>query len=815
LVGLVRPEKGILQVRNRIYHHVFDEKWISETMPRDGLRWLAIASPVIALLVLAFFLVPVYLGIATPWNRSPASIQEKTLRESFLSTTSADVQISSMAQLIKLGSAGMARDLFFGLSLAQQVALFENANVDAVGREAITSVVDLVFSDESVSADVRLAILAKLFESTGYEADAKRLFSEELSSADRIALFRTATVPLVGPQIVAVFEAVCHSASADVRLAILARLLEGDAYRAQARQLFFKELSPEEQIVLFQTADPQAVGPELVAAVRGIYPQLNNTQNNNKLLAAMAQSLREMSNPEAASLSSSIDQWLMGREAYDEARNETALAALNEVIKFDSENTEAYFDRALIYVQSEDYEEALADLETALKLDDEKRLVSRTKLTIDSDLKFAQAWMELMDQYPTLKAALPRSSVTTTNVIVQASGEGESTVELSINDDAGNRICGDMIVLTQGQSYEASAASSCQARGRFVGSGVVSSDQPVSAVNLDLVTLQSGELEFVTRAHMDAAMSLPSAKSFLPLVATAPNFLRSAALIRNFGSNSTKAEVYFLDRSGRVFARKTVELSAGGLKYIGISDTQDTIAAPEGWSGTVEVVSEMGSVVASGYGCQEFYCTEYIGFSSGSRHWFVPGLARDVLTTGETKAFSVLSIMNTSETDQAEVTITFRNTGKQERRIIPSLGSVEISTQKMAGLPSESTAEIRSEGAEIVVTAQYLNPPDNQGEAYNALAAEEGGKELFLPDVSWAEERNGDTIIYLQSLTGTETVPTLFLYDRVSVEATGTSTPTVELAPALPFYGGKLPVQPFEQEMSPLGVYQTLKIDVG
>ncbi|MBE9508293.1 MAG: AAA-like domain-containing protein, partial [Chloroflexi bacterium] len=83
--------------------------------------------------------------------------------------------------------------------------------------------------------------------------------------------------------------------SAEVRITSLAGLFDLPGYEDQADQLFYQELSPEEQLALFDLADPQAVGAQLITVVQGLYTdlELENDEQGNRLLFAMAQALRE------------------------------------------------------------------------------------------------------------------------------------------------------------------------------------------------------------------------------------------------------------------------------------------------------------------------------------------------------------------------------------------------------------------------------------------------------------------------------------------------------------------------------------------
>jgi hypothetical protein len=75
-----------------------------------------------------------------------------------------------------------------------------------------------------------------------------------------------------------------------------------EEYAQQAEQLFYKDLSSEERLALFKSANPPAVGPQLITVVRRLYANLDNNEGDNTLLAAMAQPLKQVEDVRAGSL---------------------------------------------------------------------------------------------------------------------------------------------------------------------------------------------------------------------------------------------------------------------------------------------------------------------------------------------------------------------------------------------------------------------------------------------------------------------------------------------------------------------------------
>ncbi|MCB0164078.1 MAG: AAA-like domain-containing protein [Anaerolineae bacterium] len=168
-----------------------------------------------------------------------------------------------------------------------------------------------------------------------------------------------------------------HTASGpEQEIASLAGLFNLSGHESKAHELFFQELSPEEQLSLFDLSSPETVGEELVAVVRHIYQDdrlVNNSQNNG-LLRAMTQPLNRLEYDPAlrsVELELEINQWLRGREIYlNQGELSQAIQAYDTAIRINTDNPGLYFDRALAYAGQEKADQALADFATALSIDD-------------------------------------------------------------------------------------------------------------------------------------------------------------------------------------------------------------------------------------------------------------------------------------------------------------------------------------------------------------------------------------------------------------------------------------------------------------
>jgi len=145
LTGLVKATSdGRLAVRNHIYAQVFDGRWIKENMPVSAAQRLAIAATAVAVLALL-----VVAGLLYRQQTLPDQVRADVYTNGFLQATNAEVRLTNLAGLFELaGYQDQARELFFGLGVDEQTAMFEGlANPQQVGREAL-SVVKGVYQDQ-------------------------------------------------------------------------------------------------------------------------------------------------------------------------------------------------------------------------------------------------------------------------------------------------------------------------------------------------------------------------------------------------------------------------------------------------------------------------------------------------------------------------------------------------------------------------------------------------------------------------------------------------------------------------------------------
>jgi tetratricopeptide (TPR) repeat protein len=148
------------------------------------------------------------------------------------------------------------------------------------------------------------------------------------------------------------------------------------------------------------------MGEQLVTVVKGVYtdPNLENNRQNNLLLAAMGGSLSSLEYSPSVGvggLELEIKQWLKGREYHNsQGQYQQAIEAYDLAITINNRNPGTYFDRGLAYAALGEPTQALADLATALSLDESWR--GRVQQALGRDSQLYGALWEDQKQYEML-----------------------------------------------------------------------------------------------------------------------------------------------------------------------------------------------------------------------------------------------------------------------------------------------------------------------------------------------------------------------------------------------------------------------------
>lgn len=207
-----------------------------------------------------------------------------------------------------------------------------------------------------------------------------------------------------------------NTTSADVRVTSLAKLFELPGFEDEAFQLFFEELSREEQLAIFALDNPATVASQLITTIRRLYTRvpvyidLESHPLEESLLYAMGQVLRKLDDPVGNGLATEIEQWLAGRAQFGQKAYEPAINLYNVAIGLNDQHPGTYFDRGLVYAAQEQMDMALADFETVINLDREwEPLVKRV---IEGNSKLYSAFWAGRQTYSGLAAVLVTATVT-------------------------------------------------------------------------------------------------------------------------------------------------------------------------------------------------------------------------------------------------------------------------------------------------------------------------------------------------------------------------------------------------------------------
>ena len=202
------------------------------------------------------------------------------------------------------------------------------------------------------------------------------------------------------------------TSSSDVRINSLAGLFELPGYEDRAKYLFYQELTTEGRLNLFKAAAPQAVGVQLITVIKNLYSNLHNNEHDNFLLKVMGESIQSLDDPGAVNLAVEIEQWLQGREFYNSREFEQAAGVYSAVISLNDQNPGTYFDRGLAYAASDKPAHALADFETVLGLDEQRR--EQIEDVVLSSVLLYDTVIAEENVYPAVVALVPSPTSTPT-----------------------------------------------------------------------------------------------------------------------------------------------------------------------------------------------------------------------------------------------------------------------------------------------------------------------------------------------------------------------------------------------------------------
>ncbi len=141
-------------------------------------------------------------------------------------------------------------------------------------------------------------------------------------------------------------------------------------YDYRARDLFYSLSSGEEQVALFKAS--YLDDTTRVTLVKGLYTTLADTDDSNNtwpLLQAMVDALNKIDETdETNKLKAELNSWFEGRNLAQDNQYDEALAAYTKAISLNPDNPATLYERAKLFIELQQYKEALTDLDQVIVL---------------------------------------------------------------------------------------------------------------------------------------------------------------------------------------------------------------------------------------------------------------------------------------------------------------------------------------------------------------------------------------------------------------------------------------------------------------
>ncbi|MGB0384379.1 MAG: AAA-like domain-containing protein [Ardenticatenaceae bacterium] len=144
-------------------------------------------------------------------------------------------------------------------------------------------------------------------------------------------------------------------------------------YDHKATQLFYSNLSGEEQLALFDAHHAHRVpDSDMITLIQGLYTTLADVEGNNSnqpLLEAMKSALDKLDQTaETTALRDEINHWLQARDLLQQGESTQALNQYDNAFAFKSNNPATLYERAKVLTNLSRYEDALRDLELVIAI---------------------------------------------------------------------------------------------------------------------------------------------------------------------------------------------------------------------------------------------------------------------------------------------------------------------------------------------------------------------------------------------------------------------------------------------------------------
>jgi hypothetical protein len=321
----------------------------------------------------------------------------------------------------------------------------------------------------------------------------------------------------------------------------------------------------------------------------------------------------------------------------------------------------------------------------------------------------------------------------TTGAVVQNLGDAAATVRLDYYNQAGSVVVYTETTVQAASSVGFNAGNQTGLDAGFVGSLVVSADQPIAAIGNDTDSDSVGFYSAVTEGAV---------KLYTPALYNGYGNWNSEIWIQAVEEvpSGATATITFRDRSGnQTGTTKTVNLISYATTKVVFSTYADIPAA---WAGgaVIESSYKMGAVVRNtrDTGATGMIAEEYNAFAAGDTQVYVPAIYKSY-GAWNSNGINVQNLGTQTTTvsidfyDRAGTLVTTYNF---PNAFAANGGVQAINTNNIAALLAgyAGTAVVKSNnGQPVIGLVDVTSTAQGKGNVYNAVLASDGATEVYLP----------------------------------------------------------------------------------
>jgi hypothetical protein len=377
-------------------------------------------------------------------------------------------------------------------------------------------------------------------------------------------------------------------------------------------------------------------------------------------------------------------------------------------------------------------------------------------------------------------SALRATGSRTTGVVVQNLGDAAATVRLDYYNQAGSTVAYTETLIQPASAVGFGANNQSGLTDGFVGSLVVSADQPIAAIGNDTDSDSVGFYSAVTEG---------ATKLYVPaLYKGYGNWFSEIWIqaVEEVPADAT-ATITFRDRSGnQTGTTKTVDLTSYATIKVSPSDYTDIPSDPA-WAGgaVIESSYKMGAVIRNTRSTTVgMIAEEYNAFATGDTLVYVPAIYKQ-FGAWNSNGINVQNLGAVSTT----VSIDFYDrdgnlvTTYDFPNAFAANGGVQaINTNNIAAIAANyaGTAVIKSNNAQPVIgIVDVTSTAQGKGNVYNAVLGTDGADTVYLPSQykRFGGWRSG---VIAMNLGATPVEITFEFYARGATTPTETASATVD-----------------------------------